>query len=47
DEDAIAAALDDRGIDCEVRRASAREPRYEGELLSSGAIIEKILEERG
>ena len=46
DEAAIADALADRGIDCDVRRASAREPRYEGELLSSNDIIERVLEER-
>jgi len=43
---AIAAALEERGIDCAVRRASARAPRYDGELLSSGAIVERILDER-
>jgi len=47
DDDAIAAELDRRGIDCEVRRASAREPEFEGELLSTGTIIDRILEERG
>jgi len=46
DDDAIAAALEERGIDCEVRRASARAPRYDGELLSSGAIVDRILAER-
>ena len=47
DDDAIRAALADRGIDCAVRRASARDPRYEGELLSTGRIVDRILEERG
>jgi FAD synthetase len=47
DEDAIQAALDDRGIDCEVRRASARDKRYDDELLSTGRIIDRILAERG
>jgi FAD synthetase len=47
DDEAIAAGLADRGIDCEVRRASAREPRYDGELLSSGDIADRICEERG
>jgi FAD synthetase len=47
DDDAIRAALDERGLDCEVRRASARAPRYEGELLSSGDIADRICEERG
>jgi FAD synthetase len=43
---AIEAALAERGIDCAVHRASAREPAYEGELLSTNAIIERILAER-
>ena len=47
DDEAIRAALAERDIDCEVRRASARQPRYEGELLSSGAIVERIRAERG
>ena len=47
DEDAIQAALDDRGIDCEVRRATAREKRYDAELLSTGRIVDRILAERG
>jgi len=46
DADGIRAALADRGIDCEVRRATAHEPDYEG-ILSSGRIIERILDERG
>jgi FAD synthetase len=44
DDDAIAAALAERGIDCEVRRADAREGRYEGELLSTGRIVDRVLE---
>ncbi|SMO40174.1 adenylyltransferase/cytidyltransferase family protein [Halorubrum cibi] len=47
DEDAIAAALEDRGIDCRVERASGREPRHDDELLSTGDIIDRILERRG
>jgi len=47
DADAIREALARRGIDCEVARASAREPRYEGELLSTGRIVDRILAERG
>ena len=47
DIDAIESQLDDRGIDCDVRRASARERTSENELLSSGEIVEKILAERG
>jgi FAD synthetase len=41
----IEAALEERGLDCDVRRAGPREPR-EDEILSSGSIIEKILDER-
>ena len=47
DIDAIESQLADRGIDCDVRRASARERTSENELLSSGEIVEKILAERG
>ena len=47
DEDAVASALDERGIDCEVARAGPREPRYDAELLSTGRIIDRILERRG
>ncbi|MEA5386263.1 adenylyltransferase/cytidyltransferase family protein [Haloarculaceae archaeon H-GB11] len=46
DESGIREALDARGIDCSVRRASAREPEYEDELLSTGDIVERILAER-
>jgi FAD synthetase len=42
---AIESQLADRDVDCEVRRASARE--QSGELLSTADIVEKILEERG
>jgi len=47
DEDALRKALTARGLDCEVARASAREPAYEGELLSTGRIIERVLDQRG
>jgi len=47
DEADIADALADRGIDCRVERASARDPRYEDELLSSGDIVDRIVERRG
>jgi FAD synthetase len=47
DEAAISEALADRGIDSEVARASARDPKYEGELLSTGRIVERIVAERG
>ncbi|MFB6096611.1 MAG: adenylyltransferase/cytidyltransferase family protein [Haloferacaceae archaeon] len=47
DEAAIEAALAERGVDCRVVRASGREPDFEGELLSTGAIVDRILEQRG
>lgn len=47
DADAIRDELDRRGIDCEVRRADAREPRSPDELLSTRLIVERILERRG
>lgn len=43
---AIEDELAERGIDCEVRRASARERDGE-ELLSSGDIIDHIIDQRG
>ena len=46
DEESIAAVLAERGIDCEIRRASARDPVHETALLSTGTIIERICEER-
>ncbi|MDF9746942.1 FAD synthase [Natrinema salsiterrestre] len=47
DDDAIRAELDRRGIDCEVRRASARESAADDQLLSTRLIIDRILERRG
>lgn len=47
DDEAIAAELDRRGVDCEVRRASGREPASEDELLSTRHIVDRILERRG
>lgn len=47
DEDDIAAALEERGIDASVSRASPRKPAYSGELCSTGGIIDRILHERG
>ena len=47
DEADIAAALDARGIDCRVERASGREPKYEDELLSSGDIVDRVVRKRG
>lgn len=45
--EAIQSELDERGIDCTVKRASGREPRYDGEILSTGHIVDRIIEERG
>ncbi len=47
DEGAIEAELDRRGVDCAVERAGAREPRYEGELLSTGDIVTELCDRRG
>ena len=47
DADGVRDALAAREIDCEVIRASARESNYEGELLSTGRIIDRIVAERG
>ena len=45
-EEELSAMLKERGITCEVRRASPRPPAYPGEILSSGTIIERIIAER-
>jgi FAD synthetase len=47
DGDAVRASLADRGLDCEVTRASALAPRYDGELLSTGRIVDRVVEARG
>jgi FAD synthetase len=47
DEAAIESALAERGVDATVERASGRPPKYDGELCSTAAIVERILEERG
>jgi FAD synthetase len=47
DEDAIADQLDQRGIDCEVRRASRYEPAYDDELTSTSDIVDLLIRERG
>jgi FAD synthetase len=47
DPEGIREALAERDIDTEVVRASARDPRDTDELLSTGRIIDRILEERG
>jgi FAD synthetase len=46
DADAIRETLRSRGLDCAVERASGREPRYEGELLSTGRIVDRIVTDR-
>ena len=47
DAEAIREALAARGIDCEVVRASPREPAHDDELLSTARIVDRILDERG
>ena len=46
DAESIRAALEDRGLDCEVRRASGRDPRYDEEILSTGDIVDRICDRR-
>ncbi|UWG50276.1 Cytidylyltransferase fused to conserved domain of DUF357 family [Halalkaliarchaeum sp. AArc-CO] len=46
DANSIRKALRDRGFDCRVERATRREPDYDGEILSSTAIVERIIDER-
>ncbi|WP_435077912.1 adenylyltransferase/cytidyltransferase family protein [Halococcus sp. AFM35] len=46
DEAGIESALVERGIDCAVERASDRGPGFDGEVLSTGEIIERIREQR-
>lgn len=46
DEAGIESALAERGIDCAVKRASGREPGFDGEVLSTGTIIDRICEQR-
>ncbi len=46
DEAALRQALADRGIDCELRRASRRESAYPEEILSSSEIVARIRERR-
>jgi FAD synthetase len=46
DEAGIESALAERGIDCAVERASGREPAFDGEVLSTGEIIDRICEQR-
>jgi FAD synthetase len=46
DDDALRAALEARGIDCEIARATPRDPAYDDEVLSTGTIIELVCEQR-
>ena len=46
DEEQLAGALAERGIDCEITRASALERDSPEKLLSTGYIIDRILAER-
>jgi len=46
EEAAVADALAERGIDCRVERATGREKRHEDELLSTRAIVERVLARR-
>lgn len=46
DEDALEHELDARGIDCELRRASSYDPSYNGAVLSSSNIIDRIISNR-
>jgi len=47
DEERLHAALSERGIDCDIRRASPLDRDHPGRLLSTGDIIDRILAERG
>lgn len=44
DADAIREQLRDRGIDCEVTRATARDPAYEEEILSTNEIVDRLVD---
>ena len=46
DDEELQSALAERGIDCEIRRASAMERDDTGLLLSTGRIIDRVLAER-
>lgn len=46
DETGIESALDERGIDCVVTRATGRQPDFDGEVLSTGTIVDRICEQR-
>lgn len=45
DADDIKDRLADRGVECRVVHATAREPQYEGEILSTSGIIDWIVQQ--
>jgi FAD synthetase len=47
DEETLQGALAERGIDCAIQRASPLDRDDPDRLLSTGRIIDRILEERG
>ena len=47
DEERLHAALAERGIDCDIRRASPLDRDDPDRLLSTGRIIDQIVAERG
>jgi len=47
DEERLQAALAERGIDCDIRRASPLDRDDPDRLLSTGRIIDRIVAERG
>jgi FAD synthetase len=46
DEERLAEQLAAEGIDCEIARASPREPTDDEEILSTGRIIDRICDRR-
>jgi len=46
DDEQLQAALSARGLDCDIRRASPLETETAERLLSTGRIIDRILDER-
>ena len=46
DEQALQKRFRDRGIDCQLERASPRTPAHEDELLSTGDIVDRIIDRR-
>ncbi len=46
DEAWLETRLAEEGIDCAVARASAREPKNDEEILSTGRIVDRICERR-